>query len=113
MTARCWAILDEKNLNFIAGKREFIRQEVASLTKIMTCYTTIKLCKLLNIDPRNTYVKATDVAADICGTTANLKKDEELSIHELLFGLMLPSGNDAAFALSQYFGQRLYNEVYS
>lgn len=40
----------------------------------------------------------------ITGTTANLIEGDSLSINELLFGMMLPSGNDAAVALGVHFG---------
>lgn len=41
-----------------------------------------------------------DVAANIRGTTATLRTGDILSVEKLLYGLMLPSGNDAAFALA-------------
>lgn len=39
------------------------------------------------------------------GTTANLRSGEEILIIDLLYGLLLPSGNDAGIALAQYFGK--------
>ena len=39
------------------------------------------------------------------GTSAGLKQGEEILIIDLLYGLLLPSGNDAAIALAQYFGK--------
>jgi len=47
-----------------------------------------------------TYVLVSDVASDIRGTTAALQTGDFLTVENLLYGLMLPSGNDAAFALS-------------
>ena len=41
------------------------------------------------------------------GTSANLTKGDELTILDLLYGLLLPSGNDAGIALAQYFGKFL------
>lgn len=41
------------------------------------------------------------------GTSANLRNDDELLVIDLLYGLLLPSGNDAGFALAQYFGKFL------
>lgn len=41
------------------------------------------------------------------GTSANLRNDDELLVIDLLYGLMLPSGNDAGFALAQFFGKFL------
>lgn len=40
------------------------------------------------------------MASDIRGTSACLKAGDILTIEQLLYGLMLPSGNDAAFALA-------------
>jgi D-alanyl-D-alanine carboxypeptidase (penicillin-binding protein 5/6) len=39
------------------------------------------------------------------GTTADLKQGDRISLYDLLFALMLPSGNDAALALAEYFGK--------
>lgn len=41
------------------------------------------------------------------GTSANLTSGDSLSILDLLYGLLLPSGNDAGIALAQYFGKFL------
>lgn len=41
------------------------------------------------------------------GTSANLRSGEEILIIDLLYGLLLPSGNDASIALAQYFGKFL------
>lgn len=41
------------------------------------------------------------------GTSANLRIGEEVLVIDLLYGLMLPSGNDAAIALAMYFGKFL------
>lgn len=49
-------------------------------------------------------IKITETAAKITGTTANLKAGTWISLRDLLFGTMLPSGNDAAFALSEVVG---------
>jgi D-alanyl-D-alanine carboxypeptidase len=38
------------------------------------------------------------------GTTANLKGGSWMSLRDLLFGTMLPSGNDAAYAISEVIG---------
>jgi D-alanyl-D-alanine carboxypeptidase len=44
------------------GKREYMRNEVASLTKMMTAYTVIKLCRFFKMDPYQTEVKISSVA---------------------------------------------------
>lgn len=42
------------------------------------------------------------------GTTAELSRGETVTVLDALYGLLLPSGNDAAVALSEHFGKRLY-----
>lgn len=42
------------------------------------------------------------------GTSAELKEGDWVSVRDLLHGLMLPSGNDAAYALAEGFGTLLY-----
>jgi D-alanyl-D-alanine carboxypeptidase len=53
-------------------------------------------------------VKISENAGNISGTSAELAEGDELSIHDLLYGLMLPSGNDSAVALAEFFGGILY-----
>lgn len=45
ISAHYWAIFDGSKQSFIHGKREYMKREVASLTKIMTAYTVIELAK--------------------------------------------------------------------
>jgi D-alanyl-D-alanine carboxypeptidase len=47
---------------------------------------------------------------DVIGTSANLQPGDELTVNELLYGLMLPSGNDAAHTLAIHFGKLLLAE---
>ena len=66
----------------------------------MTCDVCLKLAKYWHLNISQTYVIVSDVASDIRGTTAALQNGDYLTVENLLYGLMLPSGNDAAFALS-------------
>lgn len=70
---------------------------MASTTKIMTALVALESGKPLDcpfkVDPR---------CVGIEGTSLYLKKDEEKTLKELLFGLMLPSGNDASVAIACY-----------
>lgn len=56
---------------------------------------------------KNIYFYATNDAKRI-GTTANLVEGMYVSIYDLFYGLMLPSGNDAAYMLGENFGTLLY-----
>lgn len=44
--------------------------------------------------------RVSDEAAEMPGTTAELEVGDMLTIEDLLYGLMLPSGNDAATVLA-------------
>ena len=43
------------------------------------------------------------------GTSANLQRNFWISLQDLLYGTMLPSGNDAAYTLAQYMGYLYVN----
>ena len=53
-------------------------------------------------------IKVPKIAVDVGGTTARLKENDILSLYDLFHGLMLPSGNDAATTLADYFGRLIY-----
>lgn len=80
---------------------------MASLTKMMTAIVTLELAAELRMDIRDTYFKVSQRAATTIGTTANLVEGQVMSIWELLHGLMLPSGNDAAMVLAENFSYKL------
>lgn len=84
------------------GKRQTRRVPVASLVKVMTAYVVLREA---NLGDQIT-ITAADVrhATDNGATTAALKKGERLTVRELLYGLMLPSGADASNALARTYG---------
>ena len=53
-------------------------------------------------------LQASKNAATVGGTSARLRTGDVLSVWDLLHGLMLPSGNDAAVVLAEHFGQYLF-----
>lgn len=57
MSAESWAIIDGSTGKFMFGKQENLKREIASLTKIMTCFICIKAIDKLNIDSNSTYIK--------------------------------------------------------
>ena len=67
---------------------------MASTTKIMTALLVAEDCDL------NEVIIVPDQAVGVEGSSIYLKKDESISIKDLLYGLMLRSGNDAACALA-------------
>ncbi|MBQ7977759.1 MAG: D-alanyl-D-alanine carboxypeptidase [Clostridia bacterium] len=73
------------------------KRAMASTTKIATAITVIENC-----DDLDAIVKIDKRAVGIEGTSIYLRAGEELSVRDLLYGLMLRSGNDAACALAIY-----------
>jgi len=87
-----------------------MKREVASLTKMMTFYTLLKLLVKYQLWPRQTYVTVSKTASKVIGTTANLIEGDVLTVEQLCYGMMLPSGNDAAYAIAEHFGQFIYEQ---
>lgn len=79
---------------------------IASLTKIMTAIVAIERGKLTDQVEvsRNAYGKE--------GSSIYLKLGEKMSLHHMLYGLMLRSGNDAATAIAEHVGGSLEGFVY-
>jgi serine-type D-Ala-D-Ala carboxypeptidase (penicillin-binding protein 5/6) len=71
---------------------------VASLTKVMTAIVAIEEGKLSDM------AKVSKHAFGKEGSSIYLKLGEEMSIHHLLYGLMLRSGNDAATTIAEHVG---------
>ena len=70
----------------------------------MLCLDILKRSNSISLE---TTVKVSYRASRLAGTTAFLKVGDKITIKNLLYGLMLPSGNDAAWALAEYFGIKL------
>jgi len=54
------------------------------------------LVKRFKLDPKNLYFSVSSSAASLRGTSANLEEGEWVLVEDLLYALMLPSGNDAS-----------------
>ena len=105
LTAQSFLIVDCEKLTPIAGRNIDKSIEIASISKVMTCYLSLMICKKYSIDMQSHLVRVSDKAADTPGTTAELQSGDLLTIQELLYGLMLPSGNDASVALAEGLGK--------
>ena len=73
----------------------------------MTCTVVLSTLKVLDKENLESKVKVSLRASQMTGTSASLKQGDEVSVRSLLYGLMLPSGNDAAWALAEFFGGKL------
>jgi len=102
IAARSWLLLDATSGQVIASQDPVARIEPASLTKIMTAYLTFAAIreKKLTIDQMiNVSVKAWKV--DASSSKMFIDPATPVSVNDLLHGLMVQSGNDAAVALAE------------
>ncbi|GAA3033451.1 serine hydrolase [Streptomyces olivoverticillatus] len=80
------------------------RRQMASTTKIMTAVVVLD-GHAADLDKQITVKQAyRDWVADHAASTADLRTGDKLTVRQLLYGLMLPSGCDAAYALADTFG---------
>jgi D-alanyl-D-alanine carboxypeptidase (penicillin-binding protein 5/6) len=105
VSAKAWAVADGATGQVLWGDHESEPRPIASTTKIMTAYVVLGLAEI-DAKVLNEVVTFSEQAAKTTGSSAKLKAGERLSVREILYGLLLPSGNDAAVALAEQFGRR-------
>ena len=98
MSARKAILMDAATGRVLYEKDADSRSLIASTTKIMTALVVCEQCNVLD------RMRIPKEAVGIEGSSMYLKEGEVLTIQELLYGLMLHSGNDAAVALAIYCG---------
>ena len=98
ISAECAILIDAQTGRVLYEKQAEEKSLIASTTKIMTA---LVICEQTNVLDR---VKIPKEAVGIEGSSMYLKEGEVLTVQELLYGLMLQSGNDAALALAIYCG---------
>lgn len=96
INSRSAVVIDRKSKNIIYGKNENVKKAMASTTKIMTAMVVIQNTNLNNI------VEISKKAAGTGGSRLGLKAGDKITVKDLLYGLLLRSGNDCAVALAEY-----------
>ena len=106
VTCRAWAIADLKTGHLIDKDNASSKLDIASTTKIMTALVVLRLIdeKPERIKERITYSRRADRTN---GSTSAIREGESVTCEECLYGLLLPSGNDASVALAEHFGRQL------
>ena len=98
LSARKAILLDGTTGRILFEKNIDEQSLIASTTKIMTALVVCEQCNVLD------RMRIPKEAVGIEGSSMYLQEGEVLTIQELLYGLMLHSGNDAAVALAIYCG---------
>lgn len=92
--ARVGLVYDRKTKEVLYEKNGYKQVPMASTTKIMTAMVVIENCDITQT------VKITQKAAGTGGSRLGLKTNDSITVLDLLYGLLLKSGNDAAVALA-------------
>jgi serine-type D-Ala-D-Ala carboxypeptidase (penicillin-binding protein 5/6) len=98
LPARAWVLVDADDREVLAARRPTREAPVASTTKLMTAYVAREKLGL------GKTVVAPAYFANAAESLLGLTEGERIEVRDLLYGLILASGNDAAAALAQAAG---------
>jgi serine-type D-Ala-D-Ala carboxypeptidase (penicillin-binding protein 5/6) len=92
--ARSWAVIDARSGDVIASHAAARHLLVASTTKLMTAYVALREL------PLDRVIRAAPYQAEYGESLLELRPGQRISVRDLLYGLILRSGNDAAYDLA-------------
>ena len=96
ISSRAYIIYDPQARTVVSGKNEKLRFSPASSTKIMTAIIALEEYNLEDV------ITATGLDK-VKGSTMKLREGETISVENVLYGLLLPSGNDAAYIIASVY----------
>jgi serine-type D-Ala-D-Ala carboxypeptidase (penicillin-binding protein 5/6) len=105
-SAQSAILMEQESGRVLFEKQAHTKRRIASITKVMTAILAIESGKIKE------KVKITDSMIRVEGSSIYLKEGESLTLEDLVYGLMLRSGNDAAVAIAEYVGGSLDGFVY-
>lgn len=105
VSAKAWTIGDMENDTVWEHFNGDTPVPIASTTKVMTAHI-VSTFIYDNPAVLDEIVLFSQRADRTIGSTAGIRAGEQITVRELLYGLLLPSGNDAAVALAEHFGDR-------
>ncbi|WP_114746285.1 D-alanyl-D-alanine carboxypeptidase family protein [Falsibacillus pallidus] len=106
VSARGAVLIDQDTGRILYEKNANQKMRIASITKIMTAILAIESGEM------NQDVKVSKKAVYTEGSSLYLKEGEKVKLEDLVYGLMLRSGNDAAVAIAEHVGGSLDGFVY-
>ena len=98
LNSRAAIVFDRTTKNVIYGKNIHEKRAMASTTKIMTAILVLENGNL------SEKIEVCKKAANIGGSRLGLKEKDKITLKDLLYGLMLRSGNDAALQIAIHIG---------
>ncbi|WP_231889895.1 MULTISPECIES: D-alanyl-D-alanine carboxypeptidase family protein [Bacillaceae] len=106
VSAKSAILIEQATGRVLLSKNENEKLRIASITKIMTAILAIESGKLdddVTVSSRAVYTE---------GSSVYLQAGEKIKLRELVYGLMMRSGNDAAVAIAEHVGGSLEGFVY-
>lgn len=105
VTCKAWIVGDATTGEILGSEQLLQKLENASTTKLMTAWIAMREIRK-DPDLLEELATVSERAARTSGSTANVKTGEKLTVRDLLYGLLLPSGNDASVVIAEHFGSR-------
>jgi D-alanyl-D-alanine carboxypeptidase (penicillin-binding protein 5/6) len=106
VSARNAVLMEQKSGRVLYEKLPHESEKIASITKIMTALLAVESGKLQE------KVTISNTAVRVEGSSIYLKPGDKVKLEDLVYGLMLRSGNDAAQAIAEYVGGSIEGFVY-
>ncbi|MEE6451810.1 D-alanyl-D-alanine carboxypeptidase family protein [Gottfriedia acidiceleris] len=106
VSARNAVLMDQKTGRILYGKAMHDPERIASITKIMTAILAVESGKMQNT------ITISSRAVQTEGSSIYLKPGQKIKLEDLVYGLMLRSGNDAANAIAEAVGGSIEGFVY-
>ena len=98
INSKAAVVIDRGSKRVLYSKNAYERKAMASTTKIMTCLIALENSKLDKI------ITISKKSASLTGSRLGLSEGDKISMNDLLYGLMLCSGNDAAAQIAETIG---------
>lgn len=98
VSAESAVLMEHSTGRVLYDKQAHTKQSIASLTKVMTAIIAIESGHMKDI------VQVSRRAIHTTGSSIYLEQGEKMSLEDLVYGLMLRSGNDAAVAIAEHIG---------
>lgn len=98
--AKAYALIDAETGEVIIEKNGYLSLPVASTTKMTTALVaeaSLRLDEVVTVSPK---------VNNVIGSDIQLLSGEKITVHSLLKGLLIQSGNDAAVALAEFYDQK-------
>lgn len=91
-------VIDYETGRVLYEKQAYEKRAMASLTKVMTAIMLVEYCRMDEL------IEVPAAATWQGGSEVGLKKGDKVTAKALLYGMMLPSGNDCAYTVATYIG---------